>query len=874
MKKRILALFLALQMVLSYVPVPQALADEPPAAEVPVNGFVKTAAWTDVPGEADITLESDYDHYAIPKTQKILFMGSMCNGHSLDMDTVIGSIASCAQYADVDVRLFDSPQDNTARKVYSFEVAKCATSEAAIAAVTDKINKSKAALASEHHASLYDFAEVIADADMSNYAHIVLEFDGLRMGMFKKTITDDMRADLLSAAKKLVSFYEQDKVSWIICDIDTGFTENTIGYTKSNPSSRVDIKPATVRMFNDCYINASGLRCDNQDYNFYQAGIYDALALVAPEDWLNAERTARKDYPTNYAGFVTEANLPTYFARTATGDNKIWVNYGDAAEVSSFIEKTMEGHDFDKVLVVDEVKEGFIITGVECQYWNATNGEFTELPTPDGEADKYYSLNAWNNTDRKVEGTFKLDAIKTDFETPHIRMQVHIIADSANDPFTGDADGKVNTNKSAKAEYYYSNSKLDTKTATSPTLTGVKITYKSDNTNMGTVSSSAEWVAPNATSAAGSTATPKTGYEFDHWKSNKTSNIETAKINPEPTKEISSDPAEYVYEDITYTAVFAPIEYTVTFDTYGGKPLTIDDQKVKYNEKAIVPETPTKFGYYFKEWVDKDDIAKTPWNFDDKVTGDLNLLATYTPRDDTPYVVEYYYEDSDGTYPTDPETVSAPRIGTTDTQVKIIDSDKVPTSHLATASAKAGLDFVLDERDTYKEDWADETLNGDGSTVLKVYFRRTYDVTFNTDGGSTPPAKQTVFYNEKVNKPADPTKTGYDFVCWEDPDGEEWKFNAQTVTEDLELTATYTPATDVAYKVEYYYQNADGSFSDTPDSQVIRHNGTTGSNIAVTNDDKTPYAPLSKPGVYVLNAAKNENWEKEVAADGSTVLKV
>ncbi len=875
MKKRILALFLALQMVLSYAPVPSAIAAELPAT-VPeeVNGFVKTAAWTEVPGEADITLESDYDHYAIPETQKILFMGSMCNAHSLDMDTVKGSIESCAKYADVDVKLFDSPQEGKNNTVlYDFEITKDTNNDD-----IGKVIKSKnASLKEGHHASLYDFAAAIANTDMSKYAHIVLEFDGLRMGMFTKTINNDMRADLLAAAKKLVSFYEQGKVSWIICDKDTGFTENTIGYTTSSSSTRVNIKPATVRMFNDCYINASDLRRDNQSYNFYQAGIYDALALVAPEDWLNSARTARKDYPSDYKGFVNEDNLPTYFARTAEGADQIWVNYGNAAAVSGFIEETMEGHDFNKVLVVDEVKEGFIITGVECQYWDATKEEFTALPTPDEAADKYYTLDEEIDTDRKVIGTFKLDAIKTDFSTPHIRMLVHIVADPANDPFTGDTDGKVETNKSAKAEYYYENDKLlDTKTATSPTLTGVKITYVSANTNMGTVSSAAEWVAPNATSAVGSTATPKTGYEFDHWESAKTSDVKTAKIAPEPTKEIKSDPAEYIYEDITYTAVFAPIEYTVTFDTYGGDPLTIDDQKVNYNEKATKPaDDPTKAGYDFKEWVDKDDAKKTPWNFDDKVTGDLNLLATYTPRDDTKYIVKYFYEDSDGTYPAEPETVSAQREGTTDTQVKINDDDKAPAKHFAADSIKAGYKFVLDERDAYKVDWADETLNGDGSTVLKVYFRRTYDVTFNANGGTPTPATQTLFYDGEATKPAtDPVKTGYDFVRWEDSAGEEWRFKVKTVTEDIELTAAYTPATDVEYKVEYYYQNSDGSFSDVPDKYVTRHNGTTGSNIAVTNDDKTPYAPLTKPGAYVLNSAKNANWEKVVEADGSTVLKV
>ncbi len=49
---------------------------------------------------------------------------------------------------------------------------------------------------------------------------------------------------------------------------------------------------------------------------------------------------------------------------------------------------------------------------------------------------------------------------------------------------------------------------------------------------------------------------------------------------------------------------------------------------------------------------------------------------------------------------------------------------------------------------------------GGGSAVAKDY-----TVTFDSNGGSDV-AKQTVTSGEKVNKPADPTREGYEFAGW------------------------------------------------------------------------------------------------------------
>ena len=54
-------------------------------------------------------------------------------------------------------------------------------------------------------------------------------------------------------------------------------------------------------------------------------------------------------------------------------------------------------------------------------------------------------------------------------------------------------------------------------------------------------------------------------------------------------------------ENVTYTAVYTPIEYTVTFNTDGGSEVA--SIKVTYGSAITLPEkNPTKEGYTFKEW--------------------------------------------------------------------------------------------------------------------------------------------------------------------------------------------------------------------------------------------------------------------------------
>ncbi|MEI3347241.1 MAG: hypothetical protein V8R55_02150 [Dysosmobacter sp.] len=100
------------------------------------------------------------------------------------------------------------------------------------------------------------------------------------------------------------------------------------------------------------------------------------------------------------------------------------------------------------------------------------------------------------------------------------------------------------------------------------------------------------------------------------------------------------------------------------------------------------------------------------------MTDDVTYVAQWTANSDTKYTVEYYYQQMDGTYPTDADA-TAEREGTTDTTASLTDADKVPGSYGVEGKSYA-LDRVVDN----------QTIAGDGSTVLKVYFKLQFTVTY------------------------------------------------------------------------------------------------------------------------------------------------
>ena len=121
----------------------------------------------------------------------------------------------------------------------------------------------------------------------------------------------------------------------------------------------------------------------------------------------------------------------------------------------------------------------------------------------------------------------------------------------------------------------------------------------------------------------------------------------------------------------------------------------------------------------------------------------VTFTANWTANKNTPYTVRIYLQNVEGddNYTFNREIT---KTGTTDTNTNYSDT-------------KYGFKLQPVEQ---------QNINGDGSTILNVYYKRLYyTVTFNTMGGSHI-TRQEVLYQARVQLPLDPTKTGYSFYKW------------------------------------------------------------------------------------------------------------
>ena len=106
----------------------------------------------------------------------------------------------------------------------------------------------------------------------------------------------------------------------------------------------------------------------------------------------------------------------------------------------------------------------------------------------------------------------------------------------------------------------------------------------------------------------------RTGYDFKGWAVNG--------------KTVDTTNGYTITGDVVFTAQWEKQTYTVKFDSMGGSK--VDDQQVKYQDKANKPADPTKSGYTFAGWYTDNKCTKgNEFSFDTKITGDITLYAKW-----------------------------------------------------------------------------------------------------------------------------------------------------------------------------------------------------------------------------------------------------
>ncbi|MGI0529450.1 InlB B-repeat-containing protein [Treponema socranskii] len=247
--------------------------------------------------------------------------------------------------------------------------------------------------------------------------------------------------------------------------------------------------------------------------------------------------------------------------------------------------------------------------------------------------------------------------------------------------------------------------------------------------------------------------------------------------------------------------------HSVTFDANGGTftdgstTSTSRTVLVPHNTQAAAPSgsnKPTRAGYTLGgSWYkDQACTAGQEWNFaTTPVTSNITLYAKWTPNSGTQYRVEHYQElrAAAGQYPSSPTEIETPT-GTTGDPISV------------TPKTYTGFEFD-------RQDPPSATIAGDGSTVVKVYYKRkTVNVTFNPDGGTISGSTSNVMlsgrFGTPLTVPANPVKTGYTFRSWNPPLSLPPVFPAN----DTEFMAQWHKNPKVKFKV---YNGTGGSLKGT-----------------------------------------------------------
>lgn len=235
------------------------------------------------------------------------------------------------------------------------------------------------------------------------------------------------------------------------------------------------------------------------------------------------------------------------------------------------------------------------------------------------------------------------------------------------------------------------------------------------------------------------------------------------------------------------------VTYTVTFNTDGGN--TIESQTVKEGEKAVKPENPIKEGFSFVDWYNGEIV----FDFETPITANIELKATWEENEEPgPSIFTVTFNTDGGT---------------------AIDSQMVEQGGYAAepeTPTKEGYTFLGWFYRDLEWDFAGFTVEFDLEITAKwskdseSFVPQEFTVTFDSDGGSVV-ENQIVLEKEKVIKPADPVKEGYNFAGWYM--GETlWDFDLYTASKNMTLVAHWTekvvlPPAPTTYTVTF---NSDG----------------------------------------------------------------
>ena len=256
--------------------------------------------------------------------------------------------------------------------------------------------------------------------------------------------------------------------------------------------------------------------------------------------------------------------------------------------------------------------------------------------------------------------------------------------------------------------------------------------------------------------------------------------------------------------NVTLYAQWGPSvpQTSLTYDPNGGAGDALTETGLPNNGEVTLKTADAldfaapRAGVHFAGWNTAPDGSGASFAGGTAVRVDLvgngNILyAQWALNTNTPYTVERYLQNLDGSYPDTATYTDGTLVGTTD---QLVSAD--------TSVAYPGFTFDAGNASNVLEG----TVAGDGSLVLKVHYERNaYKVAYELDGGDTTSPDTTfdgVKYGALTPAIDTPTRLGYTFQGW-DP------AVSPTVTGNAVYTAQWQPLPDVS--LEYVAEGAGGS---------------------------------------------------------------
>lgn len=319
----------------------------------------------------------------------------------------------------------------------------------------------------------------------------------------------------------------------------------------------------------------------------------------------------------------------------------------------------------------------------------------------------------------------------------------------------------------------------------------------------------------------------------------------------------------------TYTVTVYDVDGSNVLKTFAEVPMnsTIDEANMPVDK--VTKDSDDEFlGWVLKS--DENSLDGMPFNFSTKITKDYELRAKVGSK--AQYSVTYNANATGATG------------SVTDTEKYAKGAEATVMSNSFKNGDMVFLGWNTKADGTGTTYYPNGTIKVTGNMDLYARWGRrssTVTVTYHSNFGTD----RTYVTDAEVNNAritvADyttlglPARTGYTFAGWNtEADGTGRTFAAGAfarvdVTEPNDLYAQWTPNTDTTYKVEFYYQNDDGSYPSTA-SKTEPRTGTTDTIVSVTNTDKE----AKENGKYVYDTTAANVESGSVAADGSLVLKL